>query len=413
MPTKWDKGYVMDYLKDNLPRYLFLGALPQEIEDGIKNLTGLTTEDIELLKKVHFLISDEVNELVSEIPHLMRNLAHSTQRNVVRTRGIVKGRIDWNYTYKERYAQGFNDKTLFMCRPASKMYDLPENQLLKFILSKVHQFSDNIKFLSKISSENINPDDLRSWGEKIILNDLVVKKTLKHVLFHNITSNQFIRSKSLQRTSNHRNPSYKKVASCYKLYYNLFINKEPEILKSLIQKQILTPLSDDRLFELYVLFKILDNYEPERLKVRLLTYDEKYTAKYELDNKKVFIYYQKSAPGFGSESKYKNIFDAYSLDVSLRLPDIILRIEEDEHDSFILVEVKRTSSRNYTVDSVYKVLGYLNDFEKSFENRKDPKAVLVVWSGIEPTKPDEIFNKEVLILTADEIDKITDLIKGY
>ena len=61
---------------------------------------------------------------------------------------MVKGRIDWGLTIKERYSRGFNDPTLFICKPASKMYDLPENQLLKFILNKIQNFSGNIDFIN-------------------------------------------------------------------------------------------------------------------------------------------------------------------------------------------------------------------------------------------------------------------------
>ena len=69
------------------------------------------------------------------------------------------------------------------------------------------------------------------------------------------------------------------------------------------------------------------------------------------------------------------------IDVNLRRPDMLLEFDNDKRD-FKLVEVKRTRDRHYTVESVYKVLGYLKDFAKCFEAGRLPHAVLVIWDDI-------------------------------
>jgi hypothetical protein len=74
--------------------------------------------------------------------------------------------------------------------------------------------------------------------------------------------------------------------------------------------------------------------------------------------------------------------------VSLRRPDILLEFNAETCD-FKLLEVKRTQNKRYIVDSVYKVLGYLKDFEKCFTSGKMPHAILVVWEGVEPSRDTE------------------------
>jgi hypothetical protein len=45
------------------------------------------------------------------------------------------------------------------------------------------------------------------------------------------------------------------------------------------------------------------------------------------------------------------------------------------------VEVKRTRDPQYIADSIYKVLGYLADFEGVFAGQEGPRALLLLWDG--------------------------------
>jgi hypothetical protein len=45
------------------------------------------------------------------------------------------------------------------------------------------------------------------------------------------------------------------------------------------------------------------------------------------------------------------------------------------------VEVKRTRDPQYIADSIYKVLGYLADFEAVFAGQEGPRALLLLWEG--------------------------------
>lgn len=401
--TKKDKASVLEYVEPILHRFLFREALPN-LEVLLKSLTGLTDEELNLLKTVHFLLSDEVERLIIELPKLLRNLSHSTNKELVESRGIIRGRVDWNMTFKERYSQGFNDPSLFICQPSIKIYDLPENQLLNFVLWKIRSLSEKIDL--EISEELLDAEEWKNWQDKIVTIYLKVKKISKNIYFQQISIPRSIKPKTIQKAYRHRNQSYDKVAACYELYEKLFITNDQKVLRELIEKQTLKPLNDDKLFEIYVLIKLLDFLDklPGKLRFGLLKPDLDYTAQFVSEEMNICIFYQKIPSNFKNISKYKSIFNFYDLQVRVRSPDIILGIITNENEYYQIIEVKRTKSRNYIVDSVYKVLGYINDFEESLQRTPNPKGVLVVWDGVKIKDFKSALQEPVLILKDENME---------
>ena len=402
--TKKDRNNVLDYIKDKLHLFFYTEALPQ-IEYPLTKLIDLTEKDLEYLKAVHFLLSKEVEDFIKEIPSIMHNLSHSTQKEIIECKGVIRGGIDWGLTFKERYTRGFNDPSLFMCKPSSKMYDLPENQLLKYMLWKIRSLTETINI--NISEEVFEQDEFNNWIEIILSRYLQVKKASKNIYFQNISMPRAIIPKTLQRASNHRNKSYKRLVKCYELYENLFKVRNDEILLKLIEKQILEPLNNDKLFEIYVLFKIINFFDKldGNLEMGLLKPGLDYIARYDSENLKACIFYQQMPYIFSQNSKNKDIFELYDLNAGLRRPDLILEIETREKKSYYIIEVKRTQKRDYIVDSAYKVLGYLSDFENCFDSEKHPQGILVVWDKINILDWEKAFEKPVVILTHDNFDK--------
>lgn len=395
MDELWDsntKLKIINELKDYLQLYLFKGkGFP---ENGINKLFNLKENELNTLKSVHFLLSTQLNEFIEILPQLMRNLAHSTSKEKVITKGVIRGKIDWNTTFKTRYSQGYNNPSLFVCTPPSKSYDLCENQLLKFVLKKiVYLFEDALSFI------NLEINESDNWHEEVKLKYFKAKKTLKNVYFNEINDINLINPKTLKKAFMHRNQFYKKLANLYRLYDDLFISNDIDVLKSIVETQLLKPASDDTLYELYTFFKLVDKLEVKEL--GLLMPKNNYAVLGYYGDCEVKIYYQEIPNDDFSYSKYKEIFKNYDIDVNLRRPDILIEF----NDSYRIVEVKRTSNPNYIRDSVYKVLGYLNDFNQVKFSKNTP-GVIIVWDGINITNR-YAFSNEILILTKNEfIDKL-------
>lgn len=394
--NKKDRKAVIEYIKPLMYRYFFREAVPN-LEVPLREL-NLSEADLNYLKTVHFLLSPQVENLILELPKLIRNLSHSTHKEVVEYRGIIRGRIDWNLTIKERYSQGFNDPSLFICQPTVKMYDLPENQLLKFILWKIRSLTEAIE--RSIPEDLIEPEHWNSWMDIIFSRYIKIKNISKNIYFQQISIPRHIKPKMIHKAYRNRNNSYDKVAECYELYEKLFINNDQEALRELIKKQIFEPLNNDKLFEIYVLIKILKILEdsPGELELGLLKPGLNYTARYISENLEICVLYQKMPFKFMEYSKNKDIFEYYDPNVSLRRPDIILKIYQDDKKFYRLIEVKRTKDRNYIVDSVYKVLGYLNDFEYCFMDTYNPQGILVIWDGADMKSMVKALEQAVFIL---------------
>jgi hypothetical protein len=175
-----------------------------------------------------------------------------------------------------------------------------------------------------------------------------------------------------------------------------------QLLERLLKTRILEPLEKDRLYELYVLFEIMAALG-KPFEINLIKSGAEAIATYKLDTTDVKVFYQK-ASGLLENSVYKNVFDNYELDVSLRRPDIVLQIKTEKESKLLIVEVKRSINDDYIVDSVYKVLGYLADFKTQFPNEgQKPKALLVVWSIKRKNPNIPLAPQEIIILGASEI----------
>ena len=392
-------------LKEYLSLYLFKGNV-SNVSYGIETLFQLNADELKAQKAAHFLLSDELNEFVKILPFLMRNLAHSSQKEMIEYKGLIRGKVDWSQTYKRRYANGFDDKSLFICLPASKSYDLEENQLLKFMLVKiVVMFEKTLSFIKnpdfEIEYEDIDADEdekiVNNWHDIVSNRYYLAKKALKNVYFNSISDVKHIKPKVLRKAKNHRNIYYQKLAALYDLYEKLFAYNDLETLKDLVEKQLLKPASDDTLFELFIFFSLVD-YLPEDKELGLLVYGNDYSVKSTIGGLDVKIYYQ-GVPKqiFSKCTKYKKIFDNYDIGVNLRRPDVLLEFEKEGKKYYRIVEVKRTSNPNYIRDSVYKVLGYLNDFEGIPFTEKTP-GVIACWDGVRMDNRYGAFNQEVLIL---------------
>lgn len=405
-------------LKEYLSLYLFKGNV-SNVSYGIETLFQLNADELKAQKAAHFLLSDELNEFIKILPFLMRNLAHSSQKEMIEYKGLIRGKVDWSQTYKRRYANGFDDKSLFVCLPASKSYDLEENQLLKFMLMRiVVLFEKTLSFIKnpdfEIEYEEIDADEeeniVNNWHDIVSNRYYLVKKALRNVYFNSISDVKSINPKVLRKAKNHRNIYYQRLAALYELYEELFVYDDLDALKELVEEQLLKPASDDTLFELFIFFSLVD-YLPEDNELGLLFYGNDYSVKSTIGDVDIRIYYQ-GVPKqvFSKCTKYKKIFDNYDIGVNLRRPDVLIEIEKDGKKYYRIVEVKRTSNQNYIRDSVYKVLGYLNDFEGIPFTHNIP-GVITCWEGVKMDNKYGVFDQEILILNKqDFLDNLNELL---
>ena len=399
-----DEDYrdVLNKVKDYLWFYIQPNAAITDIKNTVRNLTMLERREIDYLSTVHFLLSNQIRDFVIIVRRILRRLSHSTHKEVVVNKGCVKGKIDWNLTLKERCAQGY-DQTIFVCRPPSRMYNLPENRLLKFVLTQIRRLIEETANLPAIEEKNIRLEELKSedgkekWADRLSWLKYHVNNALKNIHLREVELISQTNERMIKRARTARNKDYEFVVDSYYLHRQLIQELDEMKLREIVEKRILEPMERDTLYELFVLFQTM-NALGTPVKINLIRPGAEEIGTFSVGEETVRVYFQK-ASGLYKESEYKRIFDDYELNVSSRRPDITLHLENK--DQLVLIEVKRTIDRDYIVDSVYKVLGYLADFEKHFSKEQKPKGLLIVWEikRLQKTK------QEISIVSRNEIGK--------
>ena len=420
--TEYNIDLIYNEIMEFIHYYLFLGEISSDFTIKVQDLFEMDEDDLRVLKTVHFLLSDEIRDLIQILPYLLRNLSHSTQKEKEEFNGIVRGRIDWNATLKTRYSKGYDDPSLFVCSPPSKYYDLEENQLLKFVLKKIISLKNNyLGFVDYTKNDEENPFDVeklsdeKNWYEIVGNNYKMAKKTLKKVYFNDISDIKTVKAKHIRKCFKNRNVLYHRVAKAFILYEDLFINEDIELLKELVEHRLIKATNPHKLYEIYIFYSIVRELPNPQL--RLLYGGNDYSTFDVLDDgTKVTVHYQYLPEPLQKVSEYADILRNYNIGWSYRAPDIILEFEKEGRITYRIVEVKNSSKRDYVRDSVYKVMGYYKDFERILHNGdatfcNNCPVVLVTWGGISIKKDYDPFGDNIIVLNRNEfLDSLEKLI---
>lgn len=355
--------------------------------------------ELRLLRQSYFLMhSWEALRgfFVMTMPKLVRSLRRASQSRVEALEGAVQGSIDWGLTVAAR-ANG-SPRTAYVCVHPEAYFSTPENQALVYLLTQFWQMAGHLlKRLVGAAEGSAHPEHetLMSLGERAAYVRREAAGWLNHVYLRGVAAPDRLGPVHRVRLAQSRNPLFRPVGTLLDRYEGT-VSGEVH-LPQVLRETLLLPASADTLFELYALMAVVDalpstqNWTLER---RLIWTGRWAVARArEVSSGQVLeVFYNQSLLGSGEGSAYHQIFAAYDLDVYRRRPDITLRLRAPgQPDRHIIVEVKRTGDRGYIVDSVYKVLGYLQDFQASLGPPVQPQAVLVVEDGIRrlatPTEP--------------------------
>ena len=384
--TDEEYNEVLSFVEKYLWLFVQENATIHKPEQIICNLTQLNHQELRLLQSIYFLLSKSIQKSVKECtPQLLRHLAQSSDRMTAELKGSVRGNVDWNLTLKRRLREGFSNPTVFVARVAIKTHNLPEVQSLKYLLTQINRLClevlSNIPALGETQSYQPN----KKWKEEVRSLYYLTHTFLKNTCLRDIALPPKITDMMLQKVRCARNAHFKSIYNGLRLYRRLFIQEEQETLRECFSQGVLKPLSRDTLYEVYILFVTMASLEQSgwsRENFRLIGYGKGAVAQYKHSDATLRVYYQTLPTTFAQNSLYTGLLRKYQIDVSLRRPDIIFEFDAEKCD-FKLLEIKRTQDKRYIVDSVYKTLGYLKDFEKCFILGKMPHAILVVWEGVE------------------------------
>lgn len=297
---------VIDKVKDGMWKYVKEGSIEQ-LQNLVQNITRLNDQDLNYLAIIHFLLSDEVKEFITSIPQIFRRMSHSSRQQVEELRGMTRSRIDWNLTLRSRLCRG-NDQTLFICKPPIRVYDLPENQLFKFVLQEISILIQRTTGLLNISDKDIDlaklqSSDNKNWKDRVSWIKYNVNRALRNVYLEGIIVPIRPNTRMIRRARFARNKRYQKILVTHIFQDKIIRRLDVYVLRQLVEKTILLPIDRDVLFELYVLLETMNALgEPKELS--LIKSGAEEVGTFDLNGETIKLYFQKVS-GLFEFSKYK------------------------------------------------------------------------------------------------------------
>ncbi|WIM41145.1 hypothetical protein PO903_09835 [Paenibacillus sp. PK4536] len=376
---------MIEYSSRLLWRFIQPNAKESEAEDTFLNLTGLNRKELDMLADIRFLLSKDVENFVNRVaPEIINRLLKNSNYNQVIDRGQVRGKIHWQKTISERAMNGY-DKNIYVYTKKRQSFDLPENQLFLYILNYIYEksnifSSEEYFYLTWYSEVEVND----KWIKKVSIITTKINRLLKNSYIKQIIQTKKISTEAICLSKKSRILHYKELGI---LAERLLFSKEHPIyfLKEELNSNILEPLNKDTLYEIAVLFKVIQTAVEigwNEKEIGLIGGKSKAVSILKKENMTLKLYFQKLPIEMSKCSIYGEIIKGYGLSERLRRPDIILEFDNGTIKKFLIIEVKRSSNPKYLVDGTYKLLAYIKDFEGVSQKGYKLKGLLIAWNKI-------------------------------
>jgi len=174
------------------------------------------------LVRIHFILRTDTVDFIIKLPERLRRIRIATKKTNRTVDGQVQGKINWARTMQLRCISYPCDATHFVIERNIKNYDIPENLVLKVLLSFLHSIilDDLIPALAKKDTDPY----LRSLVSQKGLNDVVINSFLDNVHVRRMLPIEkiAITQKMISKSLRSRHPLYREATLLYKSYSNLF-----------------------------------------------------------------------------------------------------------------------------------------------------------------------------------------------
>jgi hypothetical protein len=354
------------------------------------------------------LIVGDVQAFVEQRLHkLLRSLNHETMRIEAVVGPALRGHPSWGKTYRG-WASRRLESNQFITRLPERSADLPENRLLKHFLERVIR---DVASLEPFAPKGALHDCMALIRDRSVAG-------LRSTEMSSIASSKFVTSHMRSRARRARNSAYRAASELLTKLDDVDVPSRKGhwmAAYTLLRCGWFEPVADDDLFELYVLSLLFSCIETQssfgRAKaVSLRVAGRAWLARFERKDGAILEVYFNQSPVtlFGCRSEYSALVSKYDgVTGSAHRPDIILRLSApNQAPCTVLVECKNTDQFTYLSESIYKVLGYIRDFDSLWTAgmHQPPRAILVVPSGVSVKRGSKVGSDELRVVSASNLD---------
>ena len=312
----------------------------------------------------------------------------------------LRGNPRWDRTLLQRMA-GTLSPAHYVSRTSHRSFELPENQLLSWLVDDLRRSVAGVEQRIGTSALHAGLLALRADCER----------ARAHHWFGDLSVPLRLAPEMITAASRHRRPEYRAAAALARRRFEMETGDRDAwwyTVLSLLAVNWLEPVSDEDLFELYVLVLVLDLLSKEQgfgepVEYGLVTSRRGHVALFQDDHQKVRVYFDQTPAGvLGIRTEYGRVVSQHKgLSGGERRPDILVVAEREGDTRIVLIEMKKTGDGRYLSDSIYKVFAYLYDFGGGSAATRTAKALLVVPSGVSAA-PGAMADRTVFVASGDD-----------
>lgn len=347
---------MLDEVRWYLPG--FLSAASIERADPVQaaaKLLGLRPSDLNRVLAVHIMLSEPVRALVRALPQGTRRPITASHRPRVASRAITSG-IDWAATTRHRATSSPTDPE-WVIRPARRLFDVPENRALAWLLTELQARTAAAKQPSATTG---------TWNRELLQHGVSLSRYRALAWLEDIPSD-WPGDEVYARLHADRLGFYRsKVSPAARYLRRILTSPTAEDIAAALCDRYFEPSQDWKLFEITILLRISGALAAagQRLsKLSLLDAGRLPFASFRLSNDAiVHLWYQKWPPSSGA-SELTDAVTHYEIgDAGYSRPDIVVEIvQQDGARRLVVLELKASSSASYLATGFSQLLSYLRE----------------------------------------------------
>lgn len=373
----------------------FLGAAVAERDNPVTaaaELLGLKEQDLRRVLAVHALLSEPMRSFVRALPDGVRRPITASTRPRVAGRLVTSG-IDWAATIRHRATSNPTEPE-WVTRPASRVFDLPENRALAWLLSELSRRVDAVRPAVGQGA---------SWGREIQHDGAIVARTQKLAWLENLPA-EWPGDDVYERLRADRLGFYRtKVAPATRYLRRLLYLPTIADLVDAICDRYFEPSQDWKLYEIAVLLRVsnaLAQVGKRRGAVRLLDVSDHPFVSYQLEGNRVVNLWYQTWPPSSKPSELKDAIHYYGVGDGGNRPDVVIEfVDSGAPTRLIILELKASGSPAYLSSGFSQLLGYLRD-RPSLTSQSPSGWLVAPYHGQEAKSAD---GRALWLVAADDV----------
>lgn len=391
----WSREKAIAGVTQHIWRYLTEAAQHEaDLQLEAAAILGMPPSEIRTLAYAHFILGDEVKQLLDTMPALMRRLATTTVDEEERSAERVRGPIQWGPTIAVQAAAGA--RQTYVTAPARRAYETPENRVLVASLGAIvevarrtgwHRLSDR----GLVGEVRKHHEAARGWLARRAFSGLLPT----------IPTERTIRRVSTGRARRRYQPA----VDVIRAYQRLVRRLDRHAIRAAVENHALVTSDDDTLFELICGFGIEEALKQHGWKV---------TPPGLIRNGNLFItasrggetldcFYQSTPQELRANSRYEQVQRDHGFRSVGRLrPDFVIRTNTATGQRWVVVEVKGGPKRQVVQsarDALIDLLAYRRDYGHTLANTPAPYGLGIAWGR----ELDPVVTHDAVLCTPDRL----------